>query len=58
MKFDKFSPVTGNDLTIVQGQSRYGVDCQDSTIDIYDLTTDKYWQDNPFPGNQLVFFNF
>lgn len=58
MKFDKFSPVTGNDLTIVQGQSRYGVDCQDSAIDIYDLTTEKYWQKNPFPGNQLVFFDF
>nr|WP_253268332.1 hypothetical protein [Lactobacillus helveticus] len=58
MKFDKFSPVTGNDLAIVQGQSRYGVDCQDSAIDIYDLTTDEYWQDNSFPGNQLVFFDF
>lgn len=58
MKFDKFSPVTGNDLTIVQGQSRYGVDCEDSAIDIYDLTTDKYWQDNSFSGNQLVFFDF
>lgn len=58
MKFDKFSPVTGNDLAIVQGQSCYGVDCQDSAIDIYDLTTDEYWQDNSFPGNQLVFFDF
>lgn len=58
MKFDKFSPVTGNDLTIIQGQSRYGVDCQDSAIDIYDLTTEKYWQKHPFPGNQLVFFDF
>lgn len=29
MKFDKFSPVTGNDLAIVQGQSRYGIDCQE-----------------------------
>ncbi|GFO99214.1 hypothetical protein [Lactobacillus helveticus] len=43
MKFDKFSPVTGNDLAIVQGQSRYGVYCQDNAIDIYDLTTDEYW---------------
>ena len=58
MKFDKFSPVTGNDLTIIQGQSRYGVECQDNAIDIYDLTTEKYWQKHPFPGNQLVFFDF
>ncbi|WP_297951070.1 hypothetical protein [uncultured Lactobacillus sp.] len=58
MKFDKFSPVTSNDLMVVQGQSRYGVDCQDSAIDIYDLTSEKYWQKYPFPGNQLIFFDF
>lgn len=58
MKFNKFSSITGNDLITVPGQSRYGVDCQDSAIDIYDLTTDKYWQEDHFPGNQLIFFDF
>lgn len=58
MKFDKFSPVTGNGLMVVQGQSRYGVDCQDSAIDIYNLTSEKYWQKHLFPGNQLIFFDF